>query len=219
MNLILKNTVLIYIYYSYISKDNFENLLKTELPKFSSDYQDKINSYIRWEDAQLSLLGRVILFKAIEQIYKIIPHSRDIMLTEYNKPYFKDSPVQFNISHSGEIVICALCEGSQLGIDIEIISDIEINDFKWQMTENEWLTVTSSSKRMESFFDYWTQKEAVIKTHGHGLSIPLKTFEIVEGTASINEQNYFLKEIKIDEKYKCYISSDMPINKIWIKKI
>jgi 4'-phosphopantetheinyl transferase len=210
---------LIYIYYTHISEDNFDSLLENELSKFSLDYQEKIKGYRRWQDAQLSLLGRVILFKAIEQIYKCKPDYKEIMHAKYNKPYFKDSHIQFNISHSGEIVVCALCEKSQIGIDIEIISDIQIDDFKWQMTENEWLTITSSSKRMESFFDYWTQKEAVIKTHGHGLSIPLKTFEISEDTAIINGQNFFLKEIKIDEKYKCYISSDMPIDQISIKKI
>lgn len=210
---------MIYIYYSYISADNFENLLKNELPKFSADYQDKINGYIRWQDAQLSLLGRVILFKAVEQIYNCKPHSKEIMLTKYNKPYFKDDSVQFNISHSGEIVICALCEGSQVGIDIEMISDIEIDDFRWQMTENEWSKIISSNKSMESFFDYWTQKEAVIKTHGHGLSISLKTFEILDDTAILDKQNFFLKEIKIDEKYKCYIALEEDIGPLSIRKI
>ncbi|MCV9927844.1 4'-phosphopantetheinyl transferase superfamily protein [Flavobacterium sp. LS1R49] len=210
---------MIYIYYSYISEDNFENLLENELSKFSSDYQDKIKGYRRWQDAQLSLLGRVILFKAIEQVYKCKLNYKEILQTKYNKPYFKDSLIQFNISHSGEIVVCALVEKSQVGIDIEIISDIQIDDFKWQMTEQEWLTITSSGKMMESFFAYWTQKEAVIKTHGHGLSIPLKTFEISEDAAIINDQKFFLKEIKIDEKYKCYISLDMPIDELCIRKI
>jgi len=210
---------LIYIYYSYISEDNCESLFENELPKFSPDYQDRIRSYRRWQDAQLSLLGRVILFKAIEQIYNYDPSSKEILQTKYNKPYFKDDPVQFNISHSGEIVVCAICEKSLIGIDIEIISEISIEDCKWQMRENEWDTIISSDKIEESFFNYWTQKEAVIKANGLGLTIPLTTFEVLDGIAQINDQKFFLKEIKIDERYKCYISSDRDIDEFFLKKI
>jgi 4'-phosphopantetheinyl transferase len=194
-------------------------LFENELPKFSPDYQDRIRSYRRWQDAQLSLLGRVILFKAIEQIYNYDPSSKEILQTKYNKPYFKDDPVQFNISHSGEIVVCAICEKSLIGIDIEIISEISIEDCKWQMRENEWDTIISSDKIEESFFNYWTQKEAVIKANGLGLTIPLTTFEVLDGIAQINDQKFFLKEIKIDERYKCYISSDRDIDEFFLKKI
>lgn len=210
---------MIYIYYSYISEDNCESLFENELPKFSPDYQDRIRSYRRWQDAQLSLLGRVILFKAIEQIYNYDPSSKEILQTKYNKPYFKDDPVQFNISHSGEIVVCAICEKSLIGIDIEIISEISIEDCKWQMRENEWDAIISSDKIEESFFNYWTQKEAVIKANGLGLTIPLTTFEVLDGIAQINDQKFFLKEIKIDERYKCYISSDRDIDEFFLKKI
>lgn len=210
---------MIYIYYSYISEDNSEYLFTNELPKFSLDFQDRIRSYRRWQDAQLSLLGRVILLKAIEQVYNCKFHDVEILQTKYNKPYFKDSSVQFNISHSGEIVVCAICEKSQIGIDIEIISDIIIDDCKWQMTEKEWSGIISSDKIKEAFFDYWTQKEAVIKANGLGLGIPLTTFEVLEGTAIINDQKFFLKEIKIDEKYKCYISLDRDIDQFCIRKI
>lgn len=209
---------LIYIYYSYISEDNSENLFKNELPNFSSKYQNKIKKYKRWQDAQLSLLGRVLLFKAIEEIYKCKPNRKEILETKFSKPYFKDSSIQFNISHSGEIVVCALCEENQIGIDIEMIIDIEIEDFKCQMTENEWRRVILSDTVKESFFDYWTQKEAVIKTHGYGLSIPLQTFEILENKTTINEKIFFLKEVKIDEKYKCHIASDLDIEVLCIKK-
>ncbi|ABQ05116.1 4'-phosphopantetheinyl transferase family protein [Flavobacterium johnsoniae] len=210
---------MIYIYYSYIAEDNCESLIKNELPKFSSDFQNRIKSYRRWQDAQLSLLGRIILFKAVDHIYNGKFQSREIEQTQYNKPYFKNGSIQFNISHSGEIVVCALCEKSQVGIDIEFITDVLIDDCKWQMTENEWLTLTSSDKIKEAFFGYWTQKEAVIKANGLGLSIPLKTFEVLEETAIIKGQKFFLKEIEIDEKYKCYIALDREIDQICVRKI
>jgi 4'-phosphopantetheinyl transferase len=209
---------LIYIYYSYLSEENHESLLKNHLPKFPTVYQEKIKRYRRWQDAQLSLLGRMLLFEGIEEIYKQKPGDKVIKYTKYNKPYFEDNLIKFNISHSGDIVVCALSDEHEIGIDIEILTDIGIDDFKSQMTENEWGNIILSSNKKDSFFDYWTQKEAVIKGHGHGLTIPLKSFEISANTTQINEEKFFLKEIAIDQQYKCYISLKTNINEISVKK-
>jgi 4'-phosphopantetheinyl transferase len=192
--------------------------LKNDLPKFPADYQDKIKRYRRWQDAQLSLLGRIVLFKGIEEIYKHNPHDKVIKHTKYSKPYFDNDLIQFNISHSGDIVVCALSDEHEIGIDVEIVTDIGIDDFKCQMTEIEWNRIVLSNNIKDSFFDYWTQKEAVIKAHGHGLSIPLKSFEISDNTTKIDEEKYYLKEMKIDKKYKCYISLKTDISEISIKK-
>lgn len=209
---------MIYIYYSYLSKENHESLLKNDLPKFPVDYQEKIKRYRRWQDAQLSLLGRILLFKGIEEIYNHNPYDKVIKHTKYSKPYFDNDLIQFNISHSGDIVVCALNDKHEIGIDVEIVSDIEIDEFKDQMTEKEWDNISLANNIKRSFFDYWTQKEAVIKAHGHGLSIPLKSFEISDNTTKIDEEKYYLQEMKIDEKYKCYISLKTNISEISIKK-
>lgn len=210
---------MIYIYYSYLSEENHDSLLKNDLPNFSEAYQDKIKRYRRWQDAQLSLLGRILLFRGIEEAGLFYPKDKEMKYTKYNKPYFEDSLVQFNISHSGEIVVCALSDESEIGIDIEIATEIEIDDFKFQMTKKEWERVTMSSNKKNAFFDYWTQKEAVIKAHGQGLSIPLKSFEISADSTKINEEKFYLKEIKIDEMYKCHISLKTDINEISVKSI
>lgn len=208
---------MIHIYYSYLSEENHESLLKNDLPKFEPDYQEKIKRYRRWQDAQSSLLGRVLLFKGVEEIYKNNPHDKVMKHTKYNKPYFDNDLIRFNISHSGEMVVCALSDKYEIGIDIEIVRDVEIADFKSHMTENEWSNIIMSGNEKDSFFDYWTQKEAVIKAHGHGLTIPLNSFEVSDNTTKINEENYYLKEMKLDEKYKCYLSLKTNITEISIK--
>lgn len=94
-----------------------------------------------------------------------------------------------------------------------------MGDFELHMTENELKSIASSANINEAFYNYWTQKESVIKAHGHGLSIPLQSFEISNYTTRINEETYYLKEIKIDEKYKCHVSLKTDCNEISIKKI
>lgn len=210
---------MIHIYYSYLSEEKHLSLLQNDLPKFPADYQDKIMRYRRWQDAQLSLLGRILLFKGIEETYKQKPDTKEIMQTLYNKPYFEDNPVLFNISHSGDIVVCALSDQHEVGIDVEIITDIETADFKSQMTEVEWNKIVLSDNKKEAFFEYWTQKEAVLKAQGHGLIVPLKSFEVLDNTTEINGEKYYLSEVKIDKNYKCHISLKTDATKIYLKRI
>lgn len=210
---------MIYIYYTYISEEHHENLMKNELIKFSSNFQEKIKKYRRWQDGQLSLMGRLLLFKGIQEVYNLDYSDKKICYTKFNKPYFLDDSVQFNISHSGDIVICAFTKDTEIGIDIEKISSIEIDDFEPQFSKNEWDKIMNSNHSKETFFDYWSQKEAIIKAHGQGLSIPLKSFEIKENKTTINNDIFYLKKVNIDNHYKSYISQKESIQKIKVKEI
>ncbi len=194
-------------------------MMTNHLPRFGMAYQHKIKKYRRWQDAQLSLLGKVLLFEGSRDLFGKYYNETHLSVTKYNKPFFERAGFEFNISHSGEFVICAFCEEAEIGVDIETISDIEIEDFKSQMTENEWNRIILSDNKCNAFFDYWTQKEAVIKAHGFGLSIPLQSFEIVNNTAIVQQEIFYLKEINIDKSYKCYVASNTPIGEVFIKEL
>lgn len=193
--------------------------MKNELLKFSSDFQEKIKKYRRWQDAQLSLMGRSMLLKGIQENYNLDYSNKEISYTKFNKPYFHNHSIHFNISHSDDIVVCAITRKAEIGIDIEKISNIEILDFEAQFTDREWAKIINSNQSEITFFEYWAQKEAVIKSHGHGLTIPLKSFEISENETIINGEKFYLKEIKIDEQYKCYLSTKEYFENIKIKQI
>ncbi|WP_025742938.1 4'-phosphopantetheinyl transferase family protein [Aquimarina pacifica] len=193
------------ILYSQVSEKNHELLINEFLRNYSDGFQDKVMKYRDWKDAQLSLLGRILLEHGVKEQNKV-SYKHEIKYTTFNKPYFEDETIKFNISHSGNIVVCAITKNSEIGIDIEVIKDIDINDFRCQMTNFEWRRLVDSANLRESFFDYWTQKEAVIKTDGRGLSIPLKSFEVINGQTNINKSCFSLKEIKLDHNYKCHLA-------------
>lgn len=209
---------MIYIYYAYLSKENHENLIKKEFPDFPFDFVEKLKRYRKWQDVQLSLLGRVLLFKGIKKHYKLNLNAHDIKYNQYNKPFFEGNQIYFNISHSAEIVVCAITDKVEIGVDIEKIYEIDLNNFRRNMTNGEWNKVMLSNNRYEAFFDYWTQKEAAIKTNGRGLSIKLKSFEITENLGFVKNKRIYLDEIRIDKKYKCYVAYKMPI-KLRVKSI
>jgi len=195
------------LFYSYISKENHDIILKDILSKFSKLYKDNVSKFVKWEDVQLSILGRALLFYGLNKSNKSLTE-KDIKYTKYDKPYFENNTINFNISHSGKIVTCLIIDGCKTGIDIEKKHSINIEDFKRQMTTKEWASIHDSSNRTDAFFKYWTQKEAAIKAHGQGLSMQLKSFEINDNKTDIEQETFFLKEVKIDSDYICFIGSN-----------
>ncbi len=211
---------MIYILYTSIKEDKHKNLLSSYLSSFSPSFQNKIGRYRRWQDAQLSLLGRVLLSKGMEQFNDSFKES-DLVYTDFNKPYLNNSNISFNISHSGEYVICVLTDLGEVGIDIEKINPIEISGFKSQMTRNEWDYVSNAENSQASFFKYWTQKEAIIKAHGKGLSVPLTSFEVQNNKTVIDAEDFFLKKIQINDEYDCHLAlkNNLETTEITIQEI
>lgn len=195
------------ILYTFIDEERHQEILDQHLNLFSEDFKSKILKYRRWEDAQLSLLGRILLLHGLKTYYDIttVP---EIYILSNKKPYLKGNPVHFNISHSRNMVVCAIA-GFPLGIDVEFL-DHTINyfDFQFQMTTGEFEEIHHSEDKTKSFFRYWTRKEAVIKAHGDGMMIPLDSFEVLQDTSTLEGKKFFTKEIPVDENYQACVASD-----------
>ena len=196
---------MIYIYYAYISKERHAFLLDKYATGFPETFRERLSRFRRWQDAQLSLIGWVLIQKGMQKLHKTFLYE-NLQFTKYKKPYFVNDTTQFNISHSGNMVVCAISPMHTVGIDIEIIHDIDPADFKFQMTPAEWEGITSARDQQRSFFKYWTQKEAVIKAHGMGLSIPLQSFEVTRNSTRIGDTVFQVKEIELAKDYICHIS-------------
>ncbi|MEL6719249.1 MAG: 4'-phosphopantetheinyl transferase superfamily protein, partial [Bacteroidota bacterium] len=127
---------------------------------------------------------------------------------QYGKPYFETSDIQFNISHSHELVVCAITQHNEIGIDVEYPRSIDIQDFKFQMTEGEWNWISTAKDSQAAFYEYWTKKEAVIKAVGKGFSADLKSFDVMGGTKQLilEGQEWHLSEVAIDKNYHCYLA-------------
>lgn len=99
-------------------------------------------------------------------------------------PRFAPSPnvPNFNISHSGGLVLCAITRSRDIGVDIERIrADVEVEEIAkrfFSQSEVAALQALPSGARREGFFTCWTRKEAYIKARGEGLSMPLDQFDV-----------------------------------------
>lgn len=91
-------------------------------------------------------------------------------------------PLQFNLSHSGGLAVCAFSIERRLGVDVELVrpqiaaEDIAVRYFSPR--ELAELRKLPQVMQAEGFFSCWTRKEAYVKAHGAGLTIPLESFAV-----------------------------------------
>jgi 4'-phosphopantetheinyl transferase len=90
--------------------------------------------------------------------------------------------VEFNVSHSGDLVLIALSRGRVLGVDIERmrvdVATEEIATRFFSVNECRDLATVAPDLRCAAFFACWTRKEAYLKARGDGLSLPLDKFDV-----------------------------------------
>lgn len=121
-----------------------------------------------------------------------------IITNEYGKPYIKDNPFYFNISHSGDYYIMAFSQ-NEIGIDIQKHSKIKktiINKFH----PNE-----KGISTLQQFYDLWCKKEAYAKYLGTSIFYTI-------GLDLLNTKPCLFKEINIADKYSCFIAYNIQEN-------
>ncbi|MGW6150717.1 4'-phosphopantetheinyl transferase family protein [Bacillus mycoides] len=183
--------------------NQFSNLI-------SNEKRERMKRLLNLCDINRTLIGELLIRSLICQKYKINNEEIKFIYNEYGKPFFKNfSDFHFNISHSGEWVVCATAN-SNVGIDIERVSDIEAlklaNEF---FSDEEFYDIPSmnSDEQINYFYDIWTLKESYIKTIGKGLYIPLNSFSIKkESRTLISYKNipkdFYFRQYSIEPNYK-----------------
>lgn len=129
------------------------------------------------------VLGRASLRCLLARYSDSDPALIQFKQNRYGKPFlqYPASPVQFNVTHSGNCIFHAIAHGTEVGVDAEVIRDsaglASISSY-FSAGEQDWLSATDSLAWNSAFFTLWVCKEAYIKALGRGLSKPLNSFEI-----------------------------------------
>lgn len=127
--------------------------------------------------------------------------------TQNGKPYFNQIPLEFSISHSGNIWVCAM--GSiRMGIDIQVkkkAKTLEIANRFFSKEESDFVSKYGDA----AFFQIWSMKEAFVKYTGKGISSGLDSFSVVADGKIVDVMEHPTKccfqKIEITEDLQCYI--------------
>ena len=104
------------------------------------------------------------------------------------KPYLRDYPFYFNLSHSGSYVVCALSK-QEVGVDIQQYKRTDIDRLAerfYSSEEKKALKACHDRKEQEQlFYQLWTRKEAYGKLTGEGIAavIDRSVLPAMEGEA------------------------------------
>ena len=204
------------LFYTYFDKPLGSDLFRSLTNQLPPDTISKIKKFQKWQDAHACLFGRLLL-KEMLSSFSIDLDLSKIRYSNYQKPYFENSDFNFNISHSGKYVVCAGTNQSKLGIDIEEIKAINIQEFKEQFHTEEWGQIINADN-LAGFYKFWTMKEAVIKADGKGLNIPLNNLNLSNNSnrVQIDQAVWSLQEIYLDDDYICHMAYlGGPVNSIY----
>ncbi len=150
----------------------------------SKEKKSKVDK-LRFEaDKKRSVCGDMLAKKAVAEFLGMCAENVMLDIKENGKPYPTNADAEFNISHSGDWVVCAVSQ-KPVGIDIEEIRPINLKIAKKFYTEDEIFylfghtpteeeyTQTEDAEIYTRFFEIWTGKEAYLKYTGEGITVCL----------------------------------------------
>jgi len=196
-----------------IEFSKFTNQFNQYYKLLSKKEKQRADKFHFEKDRHVFAITRAILRLMFSQLLKIKPSEIKLKKNDYGKPYLDgshNSNIFFNVSHSKNYAIIGINLDSEIGVDIEFVNEKFITDEiaknYFSKYEIDKYFSLSEHKKVKSFFNLWTRKEAYIKAKGMGLSIPLNSFDI-----SLDETSPII--IKIGNKINI---SDWHINNLSI---
>ncbi len=147
--------------------------------RLGPDEKVRANAFLKPVDRDRYIAAHGVLRILGEQILGV---EVQITVNAYGKPQFLNTPLQFNLSHSGNVILLAFSLNSPVGVDVEQKREIDdlglIAANYFHQSEVQAMNGLAEPLLSDTFFSCWSKKEAVVKALGLGLSLPLNAFEV-----------------------------------------
>ena len=135
-----------------------------------------------------SVIGYMLAVKIISQNYGIKKSEIEFFFDDNGKPFVKNAGIFISISHSDNLVICAVSD-KNIGVDIEKIRKVNFRTAKRFCTEKEKMYIFGkmpdenslnnvSDDTLIRLFEIWTKKEAYGKMLGKGILYDMKNTDV-----------------------------------------
>ncbi|WP_373545565.1 4'-phosphopantetheinyl transferase superfamily protein [Chamaesiphon sp.] len=153
--------------------DEFSQFLTTQERQRAAKFINPLHGD-RW------IVARGYLRQILSQYLDLTPAQIVFTYTQHGKPKLEGSPIQFNLSHSGDRAVYGISH-SPIGIDLEYIHPLpaaDLVDRFFSPAEQAIFHNLPIDIQSAAFFHAWVQKEAYLKACGTGLSTPLDQIEV-----------------------------------------
>ena len=119
-----------------------------------------------------SLNGLTVLNHALQEEFGEELSHFTIEKGVHGKPYFADSDICFNISHSGNYAAAAV-SSVPVGVDVQVVRPVKDNIIAKLCRGKELEYINNSVDKSRAFIRLWALKESYIKATGDGMSFPM----------------------------------------------
>jgi len=172
-------------------------LLATYVTLLTSAEQAKQQRYKFAKDQHDALITRAFIRDLLSYYADVLPQNWQFEKGVKDKPEVINCPLplRFNISHTKNLIVCAVTLEDDIGCDVENTGRnndvLAIAGRYYSSKESHELFALPVNQQHNRFYDYWTLKESYIKAWGLGLAIPLTDFSFSINDTTNNYKNLF----------------------------
>ncbi|WP_293623857.1 4'-phosphopantetheinyl transferase superfamily protein [Salinisphaera sp.] len=131
------------------------------------------------------------------------------------QPQIHDAPA-FSISHSEQLVACALCDEASIGLDVE---HRRLRDMARMARLLDPAERAHVERQPLAFFDYWCAREATVKASGRVGLKRIRALSLAGDTARLDERDWHLRALDLDAGYAACLASDRPIGPVDLREL
>ncbi len=205
-------TTKIHVFYHQLSDTMLQASLEQIIAQLPDNMQDRASRYKSKRTALNFLQGRKLLAHGLEYLGRQVDLSSMTYLPS-GKPIIEG--VEFNISHSHNIAVCAFSSHGAIGVDIEYFSELHVPHLKQNFTEDEWDAIQTDTSYPELFFKLWTRKESIIKASGSTLADLHKVhLNSLDSHVQLQGQVWHLQELSLHDNTFAALCTSCPANSI-----
>jgi 4'-phosphopantetheinyl transferase len=150
----------------------------------SAEEQSRAARFLDYPARRLYTASHVVVREILARYLRVRAADVQLSINSRGKPMISgsDNPIRFNLSHSGDIALCAVAAGHELGIDVERVRPESWNhavaEQLFTRTELRSLCALPLREQSAAFFCCWTRKEAFAKATGMALRADLTQTEL-----------------------------------------
>jgi 4'-phosphopantetheinyl transferase len=155
----------------------------------SVDEAQRADKFVFDKDRNTLLRSRVALRLILGRCLNLHPGKITFCYNEHGKPeidFPTSTPINFNLSHSGEKAVIAVSWNRRVGIDLNHLGQTRdwppIVKRSFSSAEQEALLQVPEAEKQTVFYRVWSQKEAYTKALGAGFTYGFQNFTVVVDT-------------------------------------
>jgi 4'-phosphopantetheinyl transferase len=216
--------------------DVTEPELSTYRELASPDELLRCDRFLVAEAQRRYLVSRALVRTALSEYANVAPAGWAFAANPHGKPSILEpagTELQFNVSHTAGLAVCAVTRGAEVGVDAEFVDQdfaaVSVARLSFTPEEAALLDAASPEERMRRFFQLWTLKEAFIKGIGRGLNLPMKEFSIrmdpwqpPKVSSATERSNWNLAQIQMGGNHQvslCVDASQQPDMSVCVRQV